>query len=287
MRDISVEVPDGRINVWHRPAGEANETVVLIHGLSGTSRWWGRVIEHLPVEVGIAAIDVRGRGGSFEAPPPFDLVSLSDDVARTLNQLEIDRAAIAGYSMGAWVAAIFGQSHEDRAERLILVDGGLPIPSDPGAAAAEIIDAAVGPSLARLEREFETEEDFLDYWKSHPALEHHWDDGMSDLLSYELTPVDGVFRVLANPEAIRVGARQITVDADTRAAAEEVTVTTRLIVVERGTADQDGGMIPLDSARRVAEANPFVTMEYLLGLNHYTLVLGSGAPAVASAIVSG
>ena len=287
MRDIPVEVGDGRINVWHRLAGEGSETIVLIHGLSGTSRWWGRVIEHLPVELGVAAIDVRGRGGSLEAPPPFDLLSLSDDVARTLNHLEIDRAAIAGYSMGAWVAAIFAKRHRDRAERLVLVDGGLPIPSDPAADADDVIEAAVGPSLARLGMEFESEDAFFDYWRAHPALERHWDDTMKDLLSYELTPVDGVFRVLANPEAIRVGARQITVDPDTRAAAEDVAVSTHLIVVEKGTADQDGGMIPLDSARAVAEANPHVTMEYLEGLNHYTLVLGSGAPTVASAIASG
>lgn len=286
MRDIAVEVPDGEINVWHRQAGAENETIVLIHGLSGTSRWWGRVVENLPVDVGIAALDVRGRGRSVEAPPPFDLFSISDDVARTLNHLEIDRAAVVGYSMGAWAAAIFGQRHVDRTKRLVLVDGGLPIPSDPEADAEEIISAVVGPSLARLEMEFESEEDFFDYWKSHPALENHWDETMRGLLSYELSPDQGAFRVRANPEAIRVGARQITVDVDTRAAAEGVGVDTHLMVVEKGTADEDGGMIPLDSARALADANPHVTMEYLPGLNHYTLVLGSGAPAVASAITS-
>jgi lipase len=287
MRDISVEVPDGRINVWHRLAGADGRVIVLLHGLSGTSRWWTRVIDHLPPEVGIAAVDVRGRGGSLEAPPPFDLVTIADDVARTLNRLEVDRAIVAGYSMGAWVAAIFGRRHADRAERLILLDGGLPLSSAPGAAGDEVIEAAVGPALARLEMSFASEEEFFEHWRGHPALVRHWDDSMRAALAYELRPTDGGFRVLANPEAIRVGARQITVDGETNAAAEGVEVPTLLIIVEKGTADQDGGMIPLESARAAAATNPMLAMEYLAGLNHYTLVLGAGASAVASAIAEG
>ena len=204
-----------------------------------------------------------------------------------MNQLEIDRAVLAGYSMGAWVAAIFGQRHVDRAERLILVDGGLPIQSDPEMSADEIIEAVVGPALARLEMEFVSEEDFFEYWKSHPALGPYWDDAMRGPLSYELQPSDGGFRVPANPEAIEVDARQITVDPETNAAAAMVDVPARLIVVEKGTADEDGGMIPLEAARVAADANPMLTVDYLPGLNHYTLVLGAGAPAVASAIVPG
>jgi hypothetical protein len=66
-----------------------------------------------------------------------------------------------------------------------------------------------------------------------------------------------------------------------------VEVPSHLIVVERGTADQLGGMIPRKAAEAAANANPQLTMEYLPGLNHYTLVLGSGAPLVAAAIAPG
>lgn len=287
MRDISVGVPDGKINVWHRRAGAENNAIVLIHGLSGTSRWWTRAIDHLAPELGVVALDVRGRGGSADAPPPFDLTTLADDITRTLNHLEIDRAIVAGYSMGAWVAAIFGERHADRAERLILVDGGLPIPFDPDSDANEVIEAMVGPSLSRLRMEFASEEGYFDYWKAHPALERHWDDAMKPALAYELSTVDGGLRVTANPEAIEVAARQITIDPETNAAAATVEVPSHLIVVEKGTADEDGGMIPLAVAESAAVANSNLTIEYLPGLNHYTLLLGAGATAVASAINPG
>jgi pimeloyl-ACP methyl ester carboxylesterase len=287
MHDISVAVPGGHINVWHRPAQGEGSTVVLVHGLSGTSRWWSRVIDHLPPETGVAALDVRGRGHSLEAPAPFDLTTLADDIAHTLTHLEIDRTIVAGYSMGAWIVSIFGIRNPDRVDRLVLVDGGLPIPSQPGADPDEVVAAVVGPALARLEIEFADEDQYFDYWKSHPALQNHWDDSMSRSLGYELSPVEGGFRVFANPDAIRINAYQITVDEETNSVAAAVEVPSHLIVVERGTADQLGGMIPRKAAEAAANANPQLTMEYLPGLNHYTLVLGSGAPLVAAAIAPG
>lgn len=284
MRDIAVPVPGGSVNVWHRPAGAGVPTAVLIHGLSGTSRWWIRVIDDLPEDLGILAIDVRGRGGSVDAPPPFDLTTMADDIGIALDHFGIDRATVAGYSMGAWIAALFAEAHPERVERLLLVDGGFPIPSDSAADADVIIEAIVGPSLARLDIVFPEREAFFDYWAVHPALERHWEDAMRPALDFELATTDGGYSVRINPEAVRESARQITVDPATKAVGERVAVTTHLIVVERGTADQPGGMIPLQTAELASASMPNLTMQYLPALNHYTLVLGAGAPAVAAAI---
>jgi lipase len=281
--DVSVEVPGGSINVWSRPADGA-PSAVLIHGLTGTSRWWANVIDRLPTDLGLIALDVRGRGASADAPPPYDLAEIADDIARCLDHFAIDEAIVAGYSMGGWVAAVFGRRHPERVERLVLVDGGLTLPSDPEADPDDIIQAMVGPSLARLNMVFDGEEAFFDYWKAHPALEHHWDDSMRAALRYELRETGEGFSVVANPEAIEMAARQITVDPETKSAGETVEVPSHLIVVERGTADQEGGLVPLATAEGAAVANPNLTMEYLEGLNHYTLMLGAGAPLVAAAV---
>lgn len=284
MEDVTVPVPGGSINVWHRRASGTAGTAVLVHGLSGNSRWWTSVIEHLSDDLGVIALDVRGRAGSVEAPPPFDLTTISDDVARSLDHFDVPRAVVAGYSMGGWVAAIFGATHADRVERIVLIDGGLPLPMDSDTDPESFIDAMVGPSLRRLEIDFDSEESYFELWKSHPALEKHWDDAMRPALGHELAPESGGFAVRSNAEAIEVGAREITVGAEANAAASRLSVATHLIVVERGTTDQPGGMIPLQTAEDAATANPELTMEYLPGLNHYTLVLGSGAAPVAAAI---
>ena len=280
-------VPGGEVNVWQRPSGVGSPTVLLVHGLTGTSRWWTRVIDHFPDELGVVALDVRGRGGSFAAPPPFDLVTVSSDIGTTLDFFDIDRAIIAGYSMGAWIAALFAEADPDRVERLLLIDGGFPIPSDSEADADVIIESVVGPSLARLDIVFPDLQTFYDYWAAHPALERHWEEEMKPALDFELTQTDGGFAVRINPEAVRESARQITVDPTTRAAGARVEVRSHLLVVERGTADQPGGMIPLATAEEAASTMPNLTMQYLPAVNHYTLVLGAGAPVVAAAIASG
>lgn len=286
MEDFRIGVTGGEVNVWRRPAAPGGPTAVLIHGLSGTSRWWSRVIQHLPEGMGLVVLDLRGRGASHDAPPPFDLPNLADDVALVLDQSGVSQAIVAGYSMGAWIAALFAQRHPDRVRRAVLIDGGFPIPRNPEADAAEIIEAVVGPSLVRVGRQFPDREAFFTHWKNHPALEKHWDDGMRPLLGYELVESNGGYTVRINPEALRVNARQITVDPDTNDAGLGVEVRSHLIVVERGTSDQLGGMIPLETAEQAAASMPNLTMEYLPDVNHYTLVLGRGAPAVAATIAA-
>lgn len=241
-------------------------------------------MEHFPEDAGSIALDVRGRGSSTDSPAPYDLSTVADDIARCLDHFGLERGVVAGYSMGAWAVALFGSHHPERAERLVLVDGGLPMPRDPEQDPETFIDALVGPSLRRLEVEFESEDAFFDYWRAHPALERHWDDSMKAGLGHELFEEGDHFRVRANPEAIEVTAREITVGEEANAAAVSLEVPTHLIVVERGTTDQPGGIIPLDVAEEAVRANPLLTVQFLPDVNHYTLILGKGAPVVASAI---
>lgn len=244
------------------------------------------MIDHLPPDLGIIAMDVRGRGRSAGAPPPFDLTTVADDIARALDHFEVDRATVAGYSMGGWVAVLFGVDHPDRVDRLVLVDGGFPIPSPEDSTPDQIIEALVGATLRRLEMEFTDRETFFAYWRGHPALAGYWDDAMRDALGYELVERDGRHVVEANPAAIRVGAEEITLGGRTNEAGWSLQVPSHLMVVERGTMDQPGGMIPLHIAESAAARVDSLTMDYLSDLNHYTLMLGAGAPLVAAAITS-
>ncbi len=285
MHDLAVPVNGGDINVWYREAKADSPTVVLIHGLIGNSRWWTPVISHLPADLGLIALDVRGRGASWEAPGPYDLKTIADDVVLCLDRLGIESGTVVGYSMGAWVANLIGKHHPDRADRLVLVDGGFPIEFDEGLDAEEILDQIVGPSLQRISMEFDSVNEYFSFFSQHPALAGRWNPTLETFLSYDVHQVDNKWTARANREAIIQAGYDFTLDPDTVSAWREVENSTTLLVVDHDMTDQPGGFIRLEIAQEAAAANRKIQWRLLEGLNHYTLMFGDGAPLVAEAIV--
>jgi 3-oxoadipate enol-lactonase len=82
------------------------------------------------------AYDARGHGHSSPAPTPdaYDYQLLADDLRAVLDRLEIERAAIAGASMGAQTALRFALDHPERVRALGLItpafDPGAPTSAD-------------------------------------------------------------------------------------------------------------------------------------------------------------
>ena len=85
--------------------------IVLMHGMTGTlDRHFiaNGVFANLAKDYRVIAMDLRGHGKSGK---PHDAsaygVEMAHDVGRLLDHLKIQRAHIAGYSLGAFVAARF------------------------------------------------------------------------------------------------------------------------------------------------------------------------------------
>jgi pimeloyl-ACP methyl ester carboxylesterase len=84
----------------------SGEPLVLIHPLGAELVVWEPVLNLLARERDVIAVDLPGFGGSAplangSAPTPQ---SLAAAVAGFLSQLEIERAHVAGNSLGGWVA---------------------------------------------------------------------------------------------------------------------------------------------------------------------------------------
>jgi pimeloyl-ACP methyl ester carboxylesterase len=89
-----------RLSVSDDGAGPA---IVLLHGLTATRRYvvmGSRMLERSGHRV--VAYDARGHGRSSPAPSPsgYGYDDLADDLLAVLDGLEIDRAVLAGASMG-------------------------------------------------------------------------------------------------------------------------------------------------------------------------------------------
>jgi pimeloyl-ACP methyl ester carboxylesterase len=109
--------------------------VVLLHGLTATRRYvvmGSRTLERDGHRV--IAYDARGHGRSTPGPDPeaYEYRHLARDLLAVLDHRGIDRAVLAGASMGAHTAVRFTLSHPDRAAALVLVTPGFDPDGDHG-----------------------------------------------------------------------------------------------------------------------------------------------------------
>jgi pimeloyl-ACP methyl ester carboxylesterase len=95
--------------------------VVLLHGLSATRR---NVVQgsRALVKRGYRLIsyDARGHGAS-DAAPRYDYRDLVADLAAVLDELELERAALVGSSMGAATAMAYALEHSERVPALVQI----------------------------------------------------------------------------------------------------------------------------------------------------------------------
>jgi pimeloyl-ACP methyl ester carboxylesterase len=92
--------------IWYATFG-LGKPVILLHGGLGHSGNWGYQVPAL-VASGYRAIliDSRGHGRSTRDSRPFMYELMASDVLAVLDELELDKAALVGWSDGACVALI-------------------------------------------------------------------------------------------------------------------------------------------------------------------------------------
>ena len=95
--------------------------VVLLHGLSATRRNVVQGSRHL-VKRGyrLVAYDARGHGASSPAPG-YEYDDLVDDLEAVLSELDLERPALVGSSMGAATAMAFTLEHPERVAALVQI----------------------------------------------------------------------------------------------------------------------------------------------------------------------
>ncbi|HET6922739.1 MAG TPA: alpha/beta fold hydrolase [Anaeromyxobacteraceae bacterium] len=84
--------------------GNGKEVVLLLHAFPLHAGMWSRQVSALSARYRIIAPDYPGLGKSEPRPSPSAMDTLGQDVLGILGNLGIDRAAVAGLSMGGYLA---------------------------------------------------------------------------------------------------------------------------------------------------------------------------------------
>jgi pimeloyl-ACP methyl ester carboxylesterase len=109
--------------VTYREMGEG-PPLVLIHGITSSSRTWRSVTPALAEHYTVIAPDLLGHGQSAKPRGDYSLGAYASGVRDLLVALDVPRATVVGHSLGGGIAMQFAYQFPERVERLVLVDSG-------------------------------------------------------------------------------------------------------------------------------------------------------------------
>ena len=151
-----IDVTGGRI--CYDEFGDGPETIVFVHGGGGNHLSWWNQVPHFQGRYRCVVYDTRGFGQT-EDRSNEGVSAHPRDLAELMDQLQIERAALCGQSLGGFSVLPYAVRHADRVSALLLSgtiigfgDEGLVSEFQKQAANAPQVlqqNRMVGPALSR------------------------------------------------------------------------------------------------------------------------------------------
>jgi len=144
-------------NVHWTSQGSGPQTVILVHGWTCDESSWQGQVPVLAKAFRVITLDLPGHGKSG-MPKAFTMEMFSRAIEAVRAEAKVEKAVLAGHSMGTPVIRKYALMYPDRVAGLVLVDGlvqlgspgggspaGPALPNVNGAARAGIVRSMFGP----------------------------------------------------------------------------------------------------------------------------------------------
>jgi class 3 adenylate cyclase len=247
----------GGLNIAYQVVGEGESDLVWVPGYISHLDWsWSdpelaRLFERLSSFRRLILFDKRGTGMS-DRVSPSELPSFAermDDIRAVMDAAGSERAAIAGWSEGAALAALFAATYPDRVEKLVLYGGYPKLTNGDG------FDDGIAPELAQevfdvVSEHWAETHDFHQVWAPSKAEDEQWMEEFAHRRTLAASP--GAARALLS----------MTQDVDVRSALPLVSAPT-LVIHRAGDV-----AVPVTAGRYFAEHIPDATLVELDGVDH-------------------
>ena len=251
--------------------------VVAVHGITSNAWVWDPLAHHLAGAADLVAVDLRGRGRSFDAPGPYGIERHAADIASIVEQLG-GPVVLIGHSMGAFVVEMLAERRPDLIRDLLLVDGGTPLPTPPDGDIDAALDRMLGPGLERIRTVWPDRVSYQAMWASHPAFGEGISPDLERNLLADLLEVDGGFRTAVSESAVRTDGYDMLANDEVRLLLDRRQQPTTIIRAEFGML----GTPPPFIADEVRSRYPQHRWVDAPGRNHYTVLNSAdGASLVA------
>ncbi|WP_346234693.1 2-succinyl-6-hydroxy-2,4-cyclohexadiene-1-carboxylate synthase [Lysinibacillus telephonicus] len=142
---LSVNGIKVHVRIWNKAA---EQTIVMLHGFTGTVGTWEQVASYLP-NIRIIAIDLIGHGQT-EAPEDVSSYTMQAQIKlleQTFIQLDLEQFVLLGYSMGGRVALFYTVAYPKRVKQLILESASPGLKTEEERAARRMSDEALANKI--------------------------------------------------------------------------------------------------------------------------------------------
>ena len=128
-RDEGLEVAYDELRLSHEEFGSVGMPLLFVHGLGCDRTDFSYQIERFGRERRVVAVDLRGHGQSIRPEGDYSVPTFADDLARLCSELELERPAIVGHSMGGQVALDLAARYPGFPGAVVMLDSTVLPPS--------------------------------------------------------------------------------------------------------------------------------------------------------------
>ena len=240
----------------HYAIGGDGPWLVLIHGVGLDLHMWSRQVAALEKIRRVLRYDLIGHGETPPAGGPLSLADFVSQLYELLNLLGVERAEVAGFSLGAMVAQAFALERPAMLEKLALING---VYARSDEARADVLARLRQVETAGLESAIEA------------SLSRWFTEGFRSNHPGEIEKIEN--RLRANAREGFLPAYRLFADADAELAGRLAAIRAPTLVV---TGEHDSGSTP-EMARHMREEIPGAMLRVIPGVRHLLPVEASDA----------
>lgn len=94
--------------------------LILLHGNGEDCAYFTRQIDSFSENFHVIALDTRGHGQTPRGEAPFTIRQFAEDLLAFMDQHNIEKAHLLGFSDGGNITMVFALAHPERVDKLIL-----------------------------------------------------------------------------------------------------------------------------------------------------------------------
>ena len=274
------------------PEPDPSRTVLAVHGITASAMAWPAVAAALPEDWSLVALDLRGRGASRDLPGPFGLAAPRRRRRRGRRAAATPRPPASWCSPGTrWAptSPCWPPTPDPTSSRgWCWSTAAYPCRCPRAPTPTRSSPPPSGPALERLRTTYASVDEYVEFFRQHPALGPALGDTIEDYVRYDaLETPDGV-RSRAVDEAVRADGRDLLVR---RPALDAALRGLTLPTPPAGRAARDVRPGARAAARcggrgRTTSRWTALTVETVPDVNHYTILFDPDAAARVAAVIA-